>query len=62
MTTSSSAKLSLFRRVMGGLRAWEQAMDYTAYDYTLDRVKVVENDLAKLREEVRSLKGGVSWF
>jgi hypothetical protein len=57
MTTSSSAKSSLFRRVIERLRAWEEAMDYTPYDYTLDRVKAVENDLAKLREEVYSLKG-----
>jgi hypothetical protein len=60
MTTSSTANPSLFRRVIDGLRAWEQAMDYTPYDYTLDRVKVVENDLAKLREEARSLEGRVS--
>ena len=57
MTTPSTAKPSLFGRVIDGLRAWEQAMDY---DYTVERVKVVENDLAKLREEVRSLKGRVS--
>jgi hypothetical protein len=56
MTTPFTAKSSLFRRVIDGLHALEEAMDY---DDTLERMKAVENNLAKLREEVRSLKGRV---
>lgn len=54
MATALSAKPGLFRRVMDVLRAWEEVMDYTAYDYALDRVKAVENELVQLRKEVRS--------
>jgi hypothetical protein len=56
MTRSSKEKSSLFRRVMDWMRTLEQAMDYAPHDYILDRVNVVEDDLAKLREEVRSLE------
>jgi len=57
MTTPFTAKPSLFRRVIDGLRALDEVIDF---DDTLERVKAVENNLAKLREEVRSLKDRVS--
>ena len=39
-----------FRRAVG---AWLQALDYTGFDYTLDRTERLERELARLKEELR---------
>ncbi len=31
-------------------------MDYSAFDYTQDRIKNLEQEIAKLRDDVRSLR------
>ena len=33
--------------------AWLQALDYTGLDYTLDRIEGLEQELARLKEELR---------
>ena len=43
-------KQGKFRRAVG---AWLQALDYTGFDYTLDRTECLERELAPLKEELR---------
>ena len=44
-------KQGKFRRALVG--AWLQALDYTGFDYTLDRTERLEQELAQLKEELR---------
>ena len=43
-------KQGQFRRAIG---AWLQALDYTGFDYTLDRIEGLERELARLKGELR---------
>jgi hypothetical protein len=42
-----------FRRVLAAVFAWIEAMDYTSFDYTLDRIERLEREVGQLREELR---------
>src|ERR1700723_1412289 len=42
-----------FRRALAAVGAWLQALDYTGFDYTLDRIQGLEQELARLKEELR---------
>ena len=42
-----------FRRALAAVGAWLQALDYTGFDYTLDRTERLERELAQLKEELR---------
>jgi uncharacterized protein involved in cysteine biosynthesis len=46
-------KQGKFRRALAAVGAWVQALDYTGFDYALDRIKCLERELALLREELR---------
>jgi hypothetical protein len=46
-------KQGKFRRALAAVGAWLQALDYTGFDYTLDRTEHVERELARLKEELR---------
>ena len=41
------------RRALAAAGAWLQALDYTGFDYTLDRIERLEQELARLKEELR---------
>jgi hypothetical protein len=41
------------RRALAAVGAWLQALDYTGFDYTLDRTERLERELAQLKEELR---------
>ena len=47
-------KQGKFRRALAAVGAWLQALDYTGFDYTLDRIEGLERELARLKEELRS--------
>ena len=42
-----------FRLALAAVAAWLQALDYTGFDYTLDRIEGLEQELARLKEELR---------
>jgi hypothetical protein len=42
-----------FRRALAAVGAWLQALDYTGFDYALDRTESLERELARLKEEFR---------
>jgi hypothetical protein len=46
-------KQGRFRRALGALGAWLQALDYTGVDYAFDRIQRLEQELARLREALR---------
>src|ERR1700682_5610099 len=41
------------RESFAAIGAWLQALDYTGFDYTLDRIERLEQELARLKEELR---------
>ena len=46
-----------FRRALAAVFAWLQAMDYTSFDYTLDRIELLEREVGQLKEELRQSRG-----
>jgi hypothetical protein len=42
-----------FRRALAAVFAWIEAMDYTSFDYTLDRIEHLEREVGQLKEELR---------
>ncbi len=53
MTIVEPKKKSMLRRFMDHLIAWGDAMDYSGFDYTLDRIAGLEKQIAELRDELR---------
>ena len=41
------------RRALAAVFAWIEAMDYTSFDYTLDRIERLEREVGQLKEELR---------
>ncbi|HEY1782672.1 MAG TPA: hypothetical protein VGG79_19970 [Roseiarcus sp.] len=46
-------ELGAFRRALTAAGAFLQALDYTSFDYTLDRIERLEGEMARLKEELR---------
>lgn len=42
-----------FRRALVAVWAFLQAMDSTSFDYTLDRIERLEQEVGRLKEELR---------
>jgi hypothetical protein len=42
-----------FRRALAAVFAWLEAMDYTSFDYTLDRIEHLQREVRQLKEELR---------
>ena len=43
----------VFRRALAAVLAWIEAMDYTSFDYTNDRIERLEREVGQLKEELR---------
>ena len=41
------------RRALAAVFAWFQAMEYTSFDYTLDRIERLEREVGQLKKELR---------
>ena len=41
------------RRTLAAVFAWLQAMEYTSFDYALDRIERLEREVGQLKEELR---------
>ena len=41
------------RRALAAVFAWIEAMDYTSFDYTLNRIERLERKVGQLKEELR---------
>jgi hypothetical protein len=55
MTNDSKKRKGTFGRLIDAIAAWENAMDYTTYDYVLDRFCNLEREVLLLRDELRAL-------
>jgi polyhydroxyalkanoate synthesis regulator phasin len=42
-----------FRRALAAVLAWAEAMDYSSFDYTRDRIDYLEREVEQLKEELR---------
>ena len=42
-----------FRRALAAVWAFLQSLDYTSFDYTLDRIERLEREVGRLKEEMR---------
>ena len=42
-----------FRRALAAVLAWAEAMDYSSFDYTRDRINHLEREVEQLKEELR---------
>jgi hypothetical protein len=56
----SKKRKGAFGRVIDAIVAWANAMEYTPYDYVLDRVCNLERQVSQLRDELRALPPGSS--
>ena len=56
MTTDVSGGPGVFRRLMNKVTIWEEAMNYSGFDYTLDRIASVERELAALKDRMRQFE------
>jgi hypothetical protein len=45
--------MTLFRRVWQWFLGWITAMDYSIDDYIIDRVRVLEREVERLKDEKR---------
>jgi uncharacterized membrane protein len=53
MTDAANHPVTKFRLVLATVFAWIEAMDYSSFDYTLDRIGRLEREVGKLKEELR---------
>jgi len=42
-----------FRRLMNKVAKWSEVLDYSGFDYTLDRIAFVERELAEINKRMR---------
>ncbi len=49
----TNGALALLRKLWTSLMAWEAAMDYSAADYTNDRIGGLEREVEQLKDELR---------
>jgi hypothetical protein len=56
MTTEVSGGPGTFRRLINKVVRWSEALDYSGYDYTLDRIASVERDLAAIKDRMRQFE------
>jgi hypothetical protein len=55
--TNGKRRSGAWSRLIETIAAWEKAIDYTPYDYALDRIGDLERQVTQLRAEVRMLPG-----
>lgn len=56
MTEFVDKRAGWVRRTLRVLRSWEQALDHSPYDYVIDRVGALEQEVRALRAEVSRLR------
>ncbi len=52
-TAHHPAEQGKLRRALAAVFAWIEAMDYTSFDYALDRIERLEREVGQLKEELR---------
>jgi len=49
----SGSQQGKFRRALAVVGTFLQSLDYTSFDYTLDRIERLEREVGQLKEELR---------
>lgn len=44
------------RRALAAVSSWLQAMTYSGFDYTMDRIEGLEREVRRLKEELRQTR------
>jgi len=52
MTIEVSGGPGAFRRLMNKVARWSEAMNYSGFDYTVDRIAFIERELAALKDRM----------
>jgi hypothetical protein len=56
MTTDVSGGPGVFCRLINKVARWSEALDYSGFDYTLDRIAFVERELAAIKDRMRQFE------
>ena len=56
MATDMSREPGAFRRLMNKVARWSEALDYSGFDYTFDRIAFVERELAAIKDRMRQFE------
>jgi hypothetical protein len=56
MATDMSREPGAFRRLMNKVARWSEALDYSGFDYTFDRIAFVERELAEIKDRMRQFE------
>jgi hypothetical protein len=56
MATDMSGASGAFRRLIYKVVRWSEALDYSGFDYTLDRIAFVERELAAIKDRMRQFE------
>ena len=56
MTTDMSEGPGALRRLMNKMATWSGTLDYSGFDYSLDRIAFVERESAEIKERLRQLE------
>ncbi len=56
MTTDVSRGPGVFRRLMNRVAGWSEALDYSGFEYTFDRISLIERELAALKNRMRQFE------
>ncbi|MBV8399887.1 MAG: hypothetical protein JOZ17_14280 [Acetobacteraceae bacterium] len=56
MTTETDGRPGVLRRLLKKVAIWEEALNYSGFDYTFDRLANVERELAALKARIGQLE------
>ena len=59
MATDMSGGPGAFRRLMNKVAKWSEVLDYSGFDYTLDRIAFVERELAAIKDRLRQFEASL---
>jgi len=59
MTTDMIGGPGAFRRLMNKVAKWSEVLDYSGFDYTLDRIAFVERELAAIKDRLRQFEASL---
>ena len=56
MATDKNEAPGAFSRLINIMATWSEALNYSGFDYTLDRIAFVERELAEIKDRMRQFE------
>lgn len=56
MTTDMSQRPGTLGRLIKKVAKWSEALDYSSFEYTHDRIASIERELAEIKAQMRQLE------